>query len=86
SATHAETRVNGGVIHFVGAVVEDPCNIANNPQRISMSCYRDGQMQTSKISYRQAFAGTAVNNDMATVSLQYINPQKTLGVLTVNYR
>jgi hypothetical protein len=43
-------------------------------------------MQTSTISYQQATAGKLVNNDMATVSMRYINPQKTLGVVTVNYR
>jgi type 1 fimbria pilin len=85
-ATAASTQVQGGVIHFVGAIVEDPCNIANNSHQISMSCYRDGRMQTSAISYQQATTGTAVNNDMATVSMRYINPQQTLGIVTVAYR
>ena len=80
------STAQGGVIHFVGAIVEDPCNIGTSSQRISMSCYRSGQMQTSTVSYQQAVNGRSVNNDMATVSMRYINPQKTLGIVTVDYK
>ncbi|MDX6022683.1 type 1 fimbrial protein [Scandinavium sp. V105_16] len=86
AATAASTQVNGGVIHFVGSIVEDPCNIATRSEQISLSCYRKGKMQTSTISYQQATVGKLMNNEMATVSMRYINPQKTLGVVTVAYR
>ncbi|SNY60247.1 hypothetical protein [Enterobacter sp. CC120223-11] len=82
----SSTQAQGGVIHFVGAIVEDPCNIGTRAQHISMSCYRNGEVHTSTISYQQAAAGKMVNNDAATVSMRYINPQKTLGIVTVDYR
>lgn len=80
------SETQGGVIHFVGAIVEDPCNVTTRSQQISMSCYRDGIMHTSNVSYRQAITGKLVNNDAATVSMRYLNVQKTLGIVTVDYR
>ena len=80
------STAQGGVIHFVGSIVEDPCNIATNSRNISLSCYRSGKMQTSTISYHQAAYGKSVNNDAASVSMRYINPQKTLGIVTVDYK
>jgi len=85
-STAASAPVNRGVIHFVGSIVEDPCNIGARSEQISLSCYREGQVHTSTISYQQATVGKIVNNDMASVSMRYINPQKTLGIVTVVYR
>lgn len=86
SALASSSTAQGGVIHFVGAIVEDPCNIATHTRHIAMSCYRSGQVQTSTISYQQAATGRSVNNDMATVSMHYLNAEKTLGIVTVNYK
>jgi len=86
AALAQSSTAQGGVIHFVGAIVEDPCNIATNSRHISMSCYRSGQVQTSTISYQQALNGRAMSNDAANISMRYINPQKTLGILTVDYK
>lgn len=85
-AMASSSQTQGGVIHFVGAIVEDPCNIGTTSQHISMSCYRDGQVRTSTISYQQAVSGKPVNNEAATVSMRYLNSQKTLGIVTVDYR
>lgn len=86
AATAASSQTQGGVIHFVGAIVEDPCQVATGQQNIAMHCYRDGKMHTSTISYQQAMAGKLVNDDSANVSLHYLNPQKTLGIVTIVYR
>jgi len=85
-ATSTTSQAQGGVIHFVGSIVEDPCNISTGSQHISMSCHRAGQVQTSAISFQQAATGHVVNNEAATVSMRYINPQKTLGIVTIAYR
>lgn len=86
TAMASSSQTQGGVIHFVGAIVEDPCNIGASSRQISMSCYRNGQVQTSTISYEQAVSGKPVNNEAATVSMRYLNSQKTLGIITVDYR
>lgn len=76
----------GGVIHFVGSIVEDPCTVTPHQQNISMNCYRSGQNQTSQLSYQQVGEGKTVNNDTASLSMHYLNPQKTLGIVTIAYK
>jgi type 1 fimbria pilin len=85
-AMAATSGAQGGVIHFVGSIVEDPCNISTGSQHIAMHCNRAGQVHTSAISFQQAATGQVVNNEAATVSMRYINPQKTLGIVTIAYR
>ncbi|WP_330982081.1 MULTISPECIES: type 1 fimbrial protein [Enterobacterales] len=86
SALATSSTTQGGVIHFVGAIVEDPCNIAANTRHIAMSCYRAGQVKTSTISYQQASTGKPVDNDVAAISMHYLNTEKTLGIVMVDYK
>lgn len=86
AGTASASDPQGGVIHFVGSIVEDPCDIAETTQHISMSCYRNGKVNTATVSYQQVMNGRQLNDDRTTVSMRYINPQKTLGIVTVAYR
>ncbi|KNC93670.1 hypothetical protein [Trabulsiella odontotermitis] len=76
----------GGVIHFRGAIVEDPCNIARTAESVAFSCYRDGATKTSVYSLEQAEKGVKGNSAIAAVKMDYINPQKTMAVLRVDYQ
>lgn len=80
------TVVNGGVIHFRGAIVEDPCVISPAQHKFALSCPQKGRMQTTQVSYQDALRGHNPYPDIATVSMKYINPEKTLGVVQINYR
>lgn len=76
----------GGVIHFRGAIVEDPCNIARTADNVAFNCYRNGVMKTSVYSLEQAEKGVKGNNAIAAVKMDYLNPQKTMAVLRVDYQ
>ncbi|ADO48990.1 fimbrial protein domain-containing protein [[Enterobacter] lignolyticus] len=76
----------GGVIHFVGQIVEDPCDIATSSQAVSLRCMRNGKVSTTAISYQQAEAGTAMSNNIASISMHYLNPQHTLATVIVDYK
>ncbi|MBV8044922.1 type 1 fimbrial protein [Pluralibacter sp.] len=76
----------GGIIHFVGQVVEDPCDIATNSHAVSLRCLRNGQVSTTAISYQQAEAGKTMTNDVASISMRYLNPQHTLATVIVDYK
>lgn len=80
------TLVNGGVIHFRGAIVEDPCEISPAQHQFVLSCPHQGHMQTTQVSYRDALQGHNPYPNIATVSMKYINPEKTLGVVQIDYR
>jgi type 1 fimbria pilin len=49
--------VNGGVIHFRGAIVADPCEVTARPQQFAMSCPDNNRMQTRVVSYEEALNG-----------------------------
>lgn len=75
-----------GVIRIVGSIVDDPCTVSSQAQHLSMECYRSGHKQTSTLSYQQVAAGKMVSNDTASLSMRYLNSQKTLGIVTVDYK
>ena len=81
----AET-VNGGVIHFTGMIVEDPCIVSPQQNQFALTCPHEGKMQTTQVSYKNALKGQNPYPHMATVSMKYINPQKSLAVVQIDYR
>lgn len=75
-----------GVIHFTGQIVESPCETAANIQheQIAMSCYRDSTPVQQNISM-SSLANTDVRLPGATVNLHYLDSQRKLAILNVNY-
>lgn len=82
SATLAQT----GTIHFMGQVVEDPCVISPEVRTISVSCLQEKKMQTRRVSYGQTLDSAALFPERATISMSWINPEKSLGIVQVEYR
>lgn len=74
------------VIHFTGQIVEDPCNISPGAHRLSITCPQDKKMTTRQVSYQDVINGNVPAADRATVSMKYINPQKSLAIVQVDYR
>jgi len=80
------TVVNGGVIHFRGAIVADPCEISARHQQLSISCPENNRMQTRVLSYSEALNGQSAYPNLASVSMKYLNPEKSLAIVQVEYR
>ena len=80
------TLVNGGVIHFRGAIVSDPCEISARHQQLSMSCPENNRMQTRVLSYSDALNGQSAYPNLASVSMKYLNPEKSLAIVQIDYR
>jgi len=80
------TIVNGGVIHFRGAIVADPCEITPQHRQFAMSCPENNRMRTRMVSYEEALNGRTAYPGLTTVSMKYLNPDKTLAVVQVDYR
>ncbi|UWX94859.1 type 1 fimbrial protein [Enterobacter mori] len=80
------TIVEGGVIHFRGAIVADPCEITPQHRQFVMSCPENNRIQTRTVSYEDALNGRSAYPGLTTVSMQYLNPEKTLAVVKVEYR
>jgi hypothetical protein len=43
-------------------------------------------MQTRMVSYEEALNGKVTDSDLATLSMKYLNPEKTLAVVEIQYR
>ncbi|MEB6378954.1 type 1 fimbrial protein [Leclercia adecarboxylata] len=76
----------GHVIHISGQIVEDPCNITPDAYRLSVTCPQNNKMSTQLVSYKDALNGNVPAADRATISMNYINPEKSLAVVQVDYR
>ena len=72
-----------GVIHFYGRVVEAPCQLNTIKDEIIMDCPR---ADVIKISAQQLEKGNIHNENIRSAQLRYINPQRTLDILDVDYR
>ena len=83
---YSATLANGGVIHFRGAIVADPCEVTPQQRQFAMSCPDNNRMQTRMVSYEEALNGTVTDSSLATLSMKYLNPEKTLAVVEIQYR
>ena len=73
-------------LYITGRIVEDPCVITPDAGAISMPCPENDKMRTRQVSYAQAAKGATPFADRAMISMNYLNPQKTIAVLQVDYR
>ncbi|HDT2077695.1 MULTISPECIES: type 1 fimbrial protein [Enterobacter] len=83
---YSATLANGGVIHFRGAIVADPCEVTPQQRQFAMSCPDNNRMQTRMVSYEEALNGTETDSSLATLSMKYLNPEKTLAIVQIQYR
>ncbi|MES3573343.1 type 1 fimbrial protein [Enterobacter cloacae] len=82
----AATVVEGGGIHFRGAIVADPCEVTAQQRQFALSCPENNQMQTRMVSYEEALNGHVTDSSLASLSMKYLNPEKTLAVVEIQYR
>ncbi|HII4349129.1 type 1 fimbrial protein [Enterobacter sp. KB-221C9] len=82
---YSATIVDGGVIHFRGAIVADPCEVTPLKQQFAMSCPNNNHMQTRMVSYEEALNGKVSDSSLATLNMKYLNPEKTLAVVEIQY-
>ena len=83
---YSATVIDGGVIHFRGAIVADPCEVTPQQRQFAMSCPDNNRMQTRMVSYEDALNGHVTDTSLATLSMKYLNPEKTLAVVEIQYR
>lgn len=82
---YSATVVDGGVIHFRGAVVADPCEVTPQQRQFALSCPNNNHMQTRMVSYEEALNGKVSDSSLVTLNMKYLNPEKTLAVVEIQY-
>lgn len=74
------------VLYITGRIVEDPCDISPSSRTISVTCPQPSKIDTRQVSYSEALNGSVAIRDRATMTMKYINPEKSLAILQVDYR
>lgn len=75
-----------GTITFSGAIVESPCDTSFANQTITTSCYRNGETLTQRQELSRNMSLTSrLPNQLASSRMEWLNPQRSLGILTVSY-
>ena len=82
----AQQITTGGVIHFRGAIVEAPCDVNTRQQQIELSCMRDGTMSNSLYDLQQVTTAPQSVQQIATVKMHYLNEQKSMAILNIEYK
>lgn len=82
----AQQITTGGVIHFRGAIVESPCDVNTQQQQIKLSCIRDGTNRNSLYNPQQLATAPQNVQQIATVKMHYLNEQKNMAILNIEYK
>ncbi|HAU5066680.1 type 1 fimbrial protein [Citrobacter amalonaticus] len=81
----ADAGRQGGVIRFTGQIVEPPCNVSQQQQRLAMSCYNEGRTQTHYYSPQELLKAPQHFKQIAAVNLRYLDEKKKLAVMDISY-
>ncbi|EEQ13914.1 hypothetical protein yfred0001_40200 [Yersinia frederiksenii ATCC 33641] len=87
SASSAQSTLSvSGTITFSGAIVDSPCDTALEDQTITTRCYRNGETLTQRqtLSHNMPLTSRLPGN-LASSRLEWLNSQRSLGILTFTY-
>jgi len=78
---------NGGVIHFVGQIVETPCAYQPSSQQIRVNCYNAKTGNTERaIPINALLQGQTISDETSIARLQWVDRAKNLAILNVEYK
>ena len=82
----AGSAAQGGIISFRGEIVEPPCEFSAVQADVEMTCMQNGPVHTKLYSSKGFMSGVQKNLQIAAVKMQYLNEQKTLAVMSIEYK
>ncbi|MEC5318525.1 hypothetical protein VSX61_06175 [Brenneria populi subsp. brevivirga] len=86
-AAAASSGKASGIIRFTGQIVEAPCVVSTEQTMVNLSCHRDGKPVSYKYNARSPVtANNALPETIESTRLDWINPERTMSVLTITYR
>lgn len=86
TAAMADAGSQGGMIHFMGEIVEPPCDVNHAGQDFSLTCSDEGKMNTRHFSLQALNNAPQYFSQIASVNIQYFDKQKTIAVMNIDYR
>lgn len=80
-----EAARKGGVIHFYGQIVEPACDVSTQSSPVEMNCPQNGSVPRKTYSSKALMSGNVKNAQIASVKVQYLDKQKKLAVMNIEY-
>ena len=74
----AGSSAQGGVIHFYGQIVEPACDVSTQSSQ-------NGSVPGRTYSSKALMSGNVKNAQIASVKVQYLDKQKKLAVMNIEY-
>lgn len=81
----AGSSAQGGVIHFYGQIVEPACDVSTQSSPVEMNCPQNGSVPGRTYSSKALMSGNVKNAQIASVKVQYLDKQKKLAVMNIEY-
>lgn len=87
TTSSAQTTLSvAGTITFSGKIVDSPCDMSVSDQTMTTRCYRNGETVTRRQTLSRNMPLTArLPGNLATSRMEWLNPQRSLGIMTVTY-
>ncbi|TQI81307.1 hypothetical protein FHU10_3784 [Serratia fonticola] len=83
----SQADVTGGVIRFSGTIVEGPCRVNVVNAIANTECYRNGQnYKATQALDKVSFDRKELPMNIGTSQMKWINQQKKLAIITLEYR
>ncbi|EOA7101520.1 protein YmdA, partial [Escherichia coli] len=73
------------VIHFYGQIVEPACDVSTQSSPVEMNCPQNGSVPGKTYSSKALMSGNVKNAQIASVKVQYLDKQKKLAVMNIEY-
>lgn len=74
-----------GGIHFYGQIVEPACDVSTQSSPVEMNCPQNGSVPGKTYSSKALMSGNVKNAQIASVKVQYLDKQKKLAVMNIEY-
>lgn len=81
----AGSSAQGGVIHFYDQIVEPACDVSTQSSPVEMNCPQNGSVPRKTYSSKALMSGNVKNAQIASVKVQYLDKQKKLAVMNIEY-
>ncbi len=81
----AGSTAQGGVIHFYGQIVEPACEVGTQSSPVEKKCRQNGSFPGKAYYSKALISGNVKNAQIASVKVQYLDKQKKLAVMNIEY-
>lgn len=79
-------HASDGVIHFQGAIVEEPCQFKALEQSVKLSCAQNGKPVVQTVTLNQLDNFKPKSDAQLTTQIHYLDAHQKLAILEVTYR